>query len=266
MAESSAGDREPGLLAQFLLPRRRPGRKPGWSAIVPVVVIAAGFLFATTASTARGTQLREDRRVQLSDAIRQRQADANRSEKRAAALRSQVEADTSRQGRSDARVRAQQHRADRSKAGAGLTAVHGPALTVSLDDAPRQPDRQLPSGATPDDVVVHQQDVQAVVNALWAGGAEAMSIMDVRVISTSAVRCVGNTLLLSGQVFSPPFVIVAIGDRSRMKAALDAAPGVQAFRAAAKDWGLGYEVKEDDDVRVPAYDGSVSLSDARVPR
>jgi len=34
-----------------------------------------------------------------------------------------------------------------------------------------------------------------VVNALWAGGAEAMTIMGVRVISTSAVRCVGNTLL-----------------------------------------------------------------------
>ena len=266
MADSSAADRRAGLLAQFLLPRRRPGRKPGWSAIVPLVVVAAGFLFATTASTARGTQLREDRRVQLSDTIRQRQSDVARSEKRAARLRDDVEADTSRQGRSDARVRAQQKRGDGSKAAAGLTAVHGPALRVSLDDAPRQPNRQLPDGASPDDVVVHQQDVQAVVNALWAGGAEAMSIMNVRVISTSAVRCVGNTLLLSGQVFSPPFVIVAIGDRSRLTAALDRAPGVRAFRAAAKDWGLGYEVREESDVRLPAYEGSSSLSHAQVPR
>ena len=63
--------------------------------------------------------------------------------------------------------------------------------------------------------------MQAVVNALWAGGAEAMTIMGVRVISTSAVRCVGNTLLLHGRVYSPPFVITAIGDPSAMQQALE---------------------------------------------
>ncbi|GAA4210364.1 DUF881 domain-containing protein [Actinocatenispora rupis] len=266
MAESSTPGSEPGLLARFLVPRRRPGRQRGWSVIVPLVVLLAGFLFATTAATARGTQLREDRRVQLGDAIRQRQADVQRAEKQAAGLRGDIERDTGRAARSDDRVRAQQDRGNAEKAAAGLTAVHGPALSVTLDDAPRRPDRQLPAGATADDVVVHQQDVQAVVNALWAGGAEAMSIMDVRVISTSAVRCVGNTLLLSGRVFSPPFRIVAIGDRTAMRAALDAAPAVRAYRAAARDWGLGYEVREERDVRLKAYDGSVALSDARVPQ
>lgn len=266
MAESSTPGSEPGLLARFLMPRRRPGRKRGWSAIVPLVVLLAGFLFATTAATARGTQLREDRRVQLGDAIRQRQTDVQRAEKQAAALRDDIDRDTERQAHSDARVRVQQDRAHAAEAGAGLTAVHGPGLAVTLDDAPRRPDRQLPAGATADDVVVHQQDVQAVVNALWAGGAEAMSIMNVRVVSTSAVRCVGNTLLLSGQVFSPPFVIVAIGDQAAMRAALDAAPAVRAYRAAVRDWDLGYEVREESDVRLKAYDGSVALSDARVPQ
>ena len=55
----------------------------------------------------------------------------------------------------------------------------------------------------PDDLVVHQQDVQSVVNALWAGGAEAMMIMDQRVVNTSAVRCIGNTLLLQGRRTRP---------------------------------------------------------------
>ncbi len=58
---------------------------------------------------------------------------------------------------------------------------------------------------SPDDLVVHQQDVQAVVNALWAGGADAVQVMDQRLLSTSAVRCVGNTLLLNGRVYSPPY-------------------------------------------------------------
>ena len=87
---------------------------------------------------------------------------------------------------------------------------------MTLADAPRSADRVLPEDASPDDLVVHQQDVQAVVNALWPGGAEAMQIMDQRVITTSAVRCVGNTLILQGRVYSPPFQITAIGDPQRL--------------------------------------------------
>src|SRR3712207_2287744 len=116
-----------------------------------------------------------------------------------------------------------------------------------------------------DDLVVHQQDVQAVVNALWAGGAEAMSIMDVRVISTSAVRCVGNTLLLHGQAFSPPFTIRAIGDPEAMRASLAGSAGVQQFRDAVADFGLGYQETVEGDVTVPAYDGSTGLRSAQVP-
>src|SRR4029453_309723 len=97
-----------------------------------------------------------------------------------------------------------------------------------------------PNNPKTDDLVVHQGDVQAVVNALWAGGAEAMTIMEVRVISTSAVRCVGNTLLLHSRVYSPPFVTTAIGDPPRMRQALAASEGVRAFRDAVRDYGLGY--------------------------
>ena len=111
----------------------------------------------------------------------------------------------------------------------GTQPVSGPAVTVSLDDAHRSA-ASLPKPYGPDDIVVHQQDVQGVVNALWAGGAEAMMIQDQRVISTSAVQCVGNTLLLQGRVYSPPYVITAIGDPNRLRAALDRDPSVQIYR------------------------------------
>ena len=132
-------------------------------------------------------------------------------------------------GVGDDDIVAEQERADEFLEAAGLTAVHGPGIQVSLDDAPRQADGSLPRGATVNDVVVHQQDVQAVVNALWSGGAEAVAIMGVRLISTSAVRCVGNTLLLHGQVYSPPFVIEAIGDTEGMADALEEARGCELF-------------------------------------
>ena len=73
------------------------------------------------------------------------------------------------------------------------TAVVGPGIQVTMTDAPRDVDGNYPVGVDPDDLVIHQQDVQAAVNAMWAGGAEAMMIMDQRVLTTSAVRCIGNT-------------------------------------------------------------------------
>ena len=87
--------------------------------------------------------------------------------------------------------------------------------------------------------------------------------MGVRVIGTSAVKCVGNTLLLNGRVYSPPFVVTAIGDTDRMRTALDQSEGVQAIRAQAATLGLGYSFKAEGDVQVPAFDGSTSLQYAQ---
>ncbi len=114
-------------------------------------------------------------------------------------------------------------------------------------------------------LVVHQQDIQAVMNALWAGGAEAMTLMDQRVISTSAFRCVGNVLRLQGQVYSPPYVVQAIGDPKRLKAALAASETVQAYIEDADQVGLGWSVDSHDELLLPAFAGSTELQYAAVP-
>jgi uncharacterized protein YlxW (UPF0749 family) len=230
--------------------------------LVPLIAALAGLLFTTSAHTSAGTNLRDDRRPELTRLIGERRAQVERHTATAARLRADIDRRTGDQAGSDDRIGEQQERARRSRGAAGFTALRGPGVTVRLDDAPRRPDGSLPPEARPDDVIVHQQDVQAVVNALWAGGAEAMVIMDVRVIATSAVRCVGNTLLLHGQVYSPPFVIRAIGDRTRLLDALAADSGVRAFRAAADAFGLGYSAEPEGDVFAPAYSGSVTFDHA----
>ncbi|MDR1152045.1 MAG: DUF881 domain-containing protein, partial [Bifidobacteriaceae bacterium] len=104
----------------------------------------------------------------------------------------------------------------------GRAAVEGPGVTVTLDDAP-MPERrrdELP----PDAFVVHQQDVEAVLNTLWSAGAEAVAIQGQRLTSMSMVRCVGNVLLLGGRTYSPPYVIDAIGDSQRLARALRTSP------------------------------------------
>ena len=129
-------------------------------------------------------------------------------------------------------------------------------MTVSLDDAPRGLGQD---SADANDLVVHQQDVQSVVNALWAGGAEAMTLMGQRVVSTSAVRCVGNTVVLHGRVYGPPFVVTAVGDPAALRGALDADPGVAVFRGYVDRFGLGYAVQEEGRTTLPAYDGPLEL-------
>jgi uncharacterized protein YlxW (UPF0749 family) len=139
----------------------------------------------------------------------------------------------------------------------GLTPASGSALRISLNDAPRDPGTALPSGVVPDDLVVHQQDVQSVVNAMWRGGATAVQVMDQRVISTTAIRCVGNTLLLQGQVYSPPFVVTAIGNTSELQQALNDEPGVSLYREYVKRLNLGWDVSILNQTTIPAWQGSI---------
>lgn len=236
-------------------------RPTGWSALVPVIAIGAGLLFATSGTTARGTDLRPEA-VDLPDIIRERTLENERSGEDVERLRADVDRLTRSAAPGSKEVRRLDARAKERADAAGTTPLEGESVTVALDDAHLKSD-EIPEGYGVDDVVVHQQDVQGVVNALWRGGAEGMQIMDQRVISTSAVRCVGNTLILQGRVYSPPFTITAVGDRDELKAALDEDPSVSIYKQYVDAVGLGYEVTEDDKTTLPAFSGRTRLEHAR---
>lgn len=243
--------------------RRRPS---AWRALVVVAAALAGLLFATSAETARGFDLRGSAaRTRLTDLIAAQQRAVDTLDATAARLRDDVEAGTAEAARGNSEVSALSKANDALGVPVGLAALRGPGVSVSLDDAPRlAPGEQRPGEPTPDDLVVHEQDVLAVINALWAGGADAVMVMGERIIGTSAVRCVGNTLLLHGNVYSPPFVVGAIGDQARLTRALDESRGVQLFRSYVAAYGLGYVVEPIDQVDIPAYEGALQLRHAEV--
>jgi uncharacterized protein YlxW (UPF0749 family) len=236
----------------------------GWKPLVPLTAGLAGLLLATSAITARGTDLRASRSLDVGQLIQRQQQTLTGLTREERALRARIATATARVAVGDRRVRAARSAGDRLLAAAGLTAVSGPAVTVALDDASHaDQQRDLAAGARPDDLVIHQQDVQGVVNALWAGGAEAMTIMGRRVVATSAVRCVGNTLLLHGRAFGPPFVITAVGDPGRLAAALAADPDVQIFQQYVAAYGLRYRATAAARVTLPGYDGPLELTHAK---
>jgi uncharacterized protein YlxW (UPF0749 family) len=142
---------------------------------------------------------------------------------------------------------------------AGTEAVTGPGVAVEMRDSTL---RRSPTG-DPNDLVIHEQDIQAVVNAVWSGGAEAVSINGERITSDSAVRCVGNTLLLHGAVYAPPYRIAAIGRQSHLVAALRADPLVRRFRVYVEDFKLGFDVSPRARIDVPAFGGVFARAYAR---
>ena len=73
------------------------------------------------------------------------------------------------------------------------------------------------------------------------------------------MRCVGNTLLLQGRTYSPPFVVTAIADPAAVRAQLAASPQVEVFQQAVEAFGLTFEVRERSEVLLPAYDGPLDL-------
>jgi uncharacterized protein YlxW (UPF0749 family) len=230
-----------------------------WAALVPVVALAAGLLFATSSQTAQGTDLRGGEATELSSLIPAREDVVARQEEQLAVLQAQVQALTDQAASRNGTVAAARNAGEVGALSAGLVALTGPGVQITLDDAPRRPDGSLPLGARPDDVIIHQSDVQAVVNALWAAGADAVAIMDQRLIATSAVRCVGNVLLLHGRTWSPPFVVTAIGDAAAVRAQLAASPQVRVFRQAVEDYGLGFAVEERAQLTLPAYEGPPAM-------
>ena len=126
------------------------------------------------------------------------------------------------------------------------------------------PDRNTPFKPLDDDsLVVHQQDIQAVVNALWAGGAEAITIQNQRVIATTGIKCVGNSVVLHGIPYAPPYVIQAIGDPSTLSASLEGTKAIQIYRQYVDAYGLGYEATVVDHLELPAFEGAVGVSHAR---
>jgi uncharacterized protein YlxW (UPF0749 family) len=236
-----------------------------WRSLVVLVAAFAGLLFAASAHTARGTDLRSTGRSRVTELIAAQQRRVASLDATAARLRAEVDRETAGAAKGNRTIRELGAANDELGVPVGLSALTGPGLSVSLDDAPRlNPGESRPGNPTPDDLVVHEQDVLAVINALWSGGADAVTVMGERIIATSTVRCVGNTLLLHGAVYSPPFVVAGIGDPDRLSRALDASRGVQLFRSYVAAYGLGFQARRVDALGAPAYDGPLQLAHADV--
>ena len=91
----------------------------------------------------------------------------------------------------------------------GLTDVTGEGVIVTLkDNNTVTADSNI---LDPSMVIVHMPDILGVINELKNAGAEAISINDQRVVSTTSLTCEGNIININGERIGSPFEIKAIG-------------------------------------------------------
>jgi uncharacterized protein YlxW (UPF0749 family) len=233
-----------------------------WRIGTPVVALLSGTLFVVSAQSSQGTDLRPGRYDNLASLVG---AESERYEKLAdqvtalnaeiAELGSQVEDDT---------VRRAQAEVERLRDPAGLVERTGPGVQITLSDAA---DDVIAAAGSGDKnlLVVHQQDIQAVVNALWKGGAEAVTIAGQRIISTTGIKCEGNQVLLQGLPYPQPYVIEGLGDPGALTVAIAEDAYLQIYREQADDpdIAVGWDFEPFDELTAPAYDGLLGLSFAR---
>lgn len=235
------------------------GGRSAWSAGVPAVCLAAGLLLAATHGVSGGDEIRRSDAPRLVDLVRDAQQSVDRLTSERDAIASMIDNHHGGSPNTDAALAAIDTQNNRLALSAGLDPMRGPGLVVTLNDAQRDAEGRFPRDAAPDDLVVHQQDIEAVLNAMWSAGAEAIQMQDQRIIATSVPRCVGNTLLLNGRTYSPPYVITAIGDVSAMQAALSDAPLVVLYRQYVARFGLGYSEEPRSEVEVVGHEDPLRL-------
>lgn len=149
----------------------------------------------------------------------------------------------------------------------GLTEAQGPGVLVTLSDSySANKDDERPTGQVnevPPDDLIHDQDVLRVVNELYAAGAEAVSINNLRLVSTSSVRCVGNTVLIDGVRVAPPIKIRAIGDSETLSGALGMPGGIIDELKQVNPRMVTIEAVKN--MTLPAYTGPTTRRYAKVP-
>jgi uncharacterized protein YlxW (UPF0749 family) len=231
-------------------PRRRA------RTMVALTMAVAGLLLAVTYDQAAASaQGRAQVRAALIDDIRRDSAVTDELAAQVETLRAEV---TSTREELLAASAVGQRALDtlaQAERGAAAVPVTGPGLLVTLANAdPKADDDPVGGGTTEEDPRgrVRDGDLQLVVNALWAAGAEAVSINGQRLGPATAIRFAGEAVLVDFRPVTNPYEVSAIGDPDTLSTKFLASPEVGALAVISESFGLRFEFAREDELNLPA--------------
>jgi uncharacterized protein YlxW (UPF0749 family) len=221
-------------------------------------VSLATFLVTGAAATQfRSQPLPPSNRLARDEALRKsvnQLEDQNRALKaQVQGLQAQVKAGEDQSANRSSAVQEVKAQLDDQRVIAGLTPLHGPGLTILLHDGtdPNDPaDKSL--GWT-----VHYQDLQDIVNLLWAAGAEAIAVNGQRIVPTTAFHYAGvNILVNNASRLSAPYTVTAVGNPSSLANGLGDPDQLAELKSRNRIYGLGFSWLRSTRLSLPAYDAT----------
>lgn len=145
---------------------------------------------------------------------------------------------------------------DRAQLLAGQVAVTGPGLQVVLSE-PAQPTpsaapgRRVPVAPAAGNILT-DRDVRSVVNELWAVGAEAIAVNNIRLLPTSAIRFAGDAVLVDLQPVTPPYTISAVGAADALAVGFAGSDVASRYQTLSSARGIGFRFTEKEKMTLPA--------------
>lgn len=219
------------------------------SAALTVVCVLLGLLigiqYNTVKKQAQASAVEAQRTTEVAAALKQAKDENEKLKGQLLQAEQRVkeyEASVSDKG---AAMQALKSELDETRIFAGLTALTGEGITVTLNDS----SQAAMQGGDTNAYLVHAEDILSIINELNVAGAEAVSINGQRIIGTSSVRCAGSVVNINGVKIAAPFVISAIGSSDILEAALVFPGGVV---DTLSPWGIEIVIKKQT-VEIPAY-------------
>ncbi|HEV8340384.1 MAG TPA: DUF881 domain-containing protein [bacterium] len=235
-------------------------RLPWWQVLLAAALALGGFAAATQVRTELSIQrqvgIPSTRLSELAVELQRQEQYREKLEAEVGRLRGDLAALERRAAEGQVEV-ARMNRDLRSlRTLAGFVPLEGPGVVVEMSDSPAP----IQPGEDPNKTILHYTDIHAVINDLWAGGADAIAVNGERIITRTGVSCVGTTILCNTKRVAPPYRIAAIGDPARLLRQVNRPGGpaelLRAFRFPLRAYAA-------DRVRVPAYRGIFSFTLAR---
>jgi uncharacterized protein YlxW (UPF0749 family) len=248
-AAAARAGRPAGSAEAARAPRRR-----GRLLVAATMLVAGGLLAITWDQAATGARGREQVRGALVEDITRESEISDRLAAQLEDLSARVTRTRDQLLAASAVGQRALDRLRRAQEDAGAVPVTGPSLLVTLANAKADADADPVGGRTQQDPrgMVRDGDLQLVVNALWAAGAEAISINGQRLGPSSAIRFAGEAVLVDFRPVTNPYEISAVGDPSTLSTGFLASAEVNALAVISESFGLRFEFAQEDELSLPA--------------
>ena len=223
---------------------------------IAVVAMSTGFLLAGQVKAQLLTPSNQVARYQaLVRSVQDLEKTNESSRAKIGALRAEIDALEAVAAQQSATTRDLQSQVADLRAHAGLTAVHGPGVEIDLGNGTPAPAQGGMTG-----YLINYQDVQDVVNLVFASGAEGVSVSGRRITPLSAFSgSAGQVIIDQGPPLTAPIKVFAVGDRNRLVIALDDPASLPDLRARQVRFQIAITVTGSPDLKLPAYDSSLQI-------